>query len=68
MKIDSINNLRLGFSVLLILSSISTFAYSFIYGQTFDQYFYLAIIMLFGAVFHLQKIDESRKPKKRKKK
>ena len=42
MRIKTVNNLRLAFSILLIFSSIATFAYSFIYGQSFDQYFYLA--------------------------
>ena len=62
------NKLRLAFSVILILSSISTFGYSFFYGESFDQYFYLAMIMIVGAVFHLQKIEESKKPKKKRKK
>tara|TARA_B100001996_G_scaffold145580_2_gene110894 strand:- start:1124 stop:1333 length:210 start_codon:yes stop_codon:yes gene_type:complete len=68
MSNELINKLRLAFSVILILSSILTFAYSFFYGESFDQYFYLAMIMIVGAVFHLQKIEESKKPKKKRSK
>ena len=63
MSNHTINKLRLLFSVVLIFSSISTFAYSFFYGESFDQYFYLAMIMIVGAVFHLQKIEDAKKPK-----
>ncbi len=65
---ELINKLRLAFSVILILASISTFIYSFVYGEPFDQYFYLAIIMIGGAVVHLQKIEQSVKKRKRKNK
>ena len=63
MSNEIINKLRLLFSVVLIFSSISTFAYSFFYGESFDQYFYLAMIMIVGAVFHLQKIEDAKKSK-----
>ena len=62
------NKLRLGFSILLILAGICTFIYSFLYGEPFDEYFYLGMIMIGGAVVHLKKIEESSKSAKRKKK
>tara|TARA_B100001123_G_scaffold104351_1_gene120973 strand:+ start:118 stop:327 length:210 start_codon:yes stop_codon:yes gene_type:complete len=62
------NKLRLGFSILLILAGICTFIYSFFYGEPFDEYFYLGMIMIGGAVVHLKKIEESIKSSKRKKK
>ena len=60
------NKLRLGFS-LLILAGICTFIYSFFYGEPFDEYFYLGMIMIGGAVA-FKKIEESSKSNKGKKK
>ena len=68
MSNELINKLRLTFSIILIFASIFTFAYSFFYGESFDQYFYLAMIMIVGAAFHIQKIEESKKPKKKRQK
>ena len=62
------NKLGLGFSVLLILAGIFTFIYSFYYGEPFDEYFYLGMIMIGGAAVHLKKIEESSKLSNRKKK
>ncbi|MBD30983.1 MAG: hypothetical protein CMG44_02120 [Candidatus Marinimicrobia bacterium] len=62
------NKLRLAFSVSLILAGIYTFIYSFFYGEPFDEYFYLGMIMIGGAVVHLKKIEESSKLSKRRKK
>ena len=68
MSNEPINKLRLVFSVILIFASLCTFAYSFFYGESFDQYFYLAMIMIVGAAFHIQKVEESKKPKKKRRK
>ncbi len=64
---ELINRLRLTFSIVLIITSLYTFGYSFFYGESFDQYFYLAMIMIVGAAFHIQKVEESKKTNKRKK-
>ena len=55
------DKVRLGFSILLIVSAIATFVYGFMErksGNDFSQIWMLAIIMLMGAMVHLQKIGK----------
>ena len=55
------DKVRLGFSVILIVSGIATFVYGFMErssGNDFNQIWMLAIVMLMGAMVHLQKIGK----------
>ena len=55
------DKVRLGFSILLIVSAIATFVYGFMErssGNDFNQIWMLAIVMLMGAMVHLQKIGK----------
>ena len=64
------NKGRLYFSVFLILSSLGFFVYGWIErsdGNEFNQIWALSILMLFGAMVHLQKIGSSKKKNRRKK-
>jgi len=61
---------RLYFSFFLILSSLGFFVYGWIErsdGNEFNQIWALSILMLFGAMVHLQKIGSSKKKNRRKK-
>lgn len=61
---------RLYFSFFLILSSLGFFVYGWIErsdGNEFNQIWALSILMLFGAMVHLQKIESSKKKNRRKK-
>jgi len=64
------HNARLYFSFFLILSSLGFFVYGWIErsdGNEFNQIWALSILMLFGAMVHLQKIGSSKKKNRRKK-
>jgi|TARA_B110001454_G_scaffold176444_1_gene168562 hypothetical protein len=64
------NKGRLYFSFFLILSSLGFFVYGWIErsdGNEFNQIWALSILMLFGAMVHLQKIGSSKKKNRRKK-
>ena len=55
------DKVRLAFSVLLIVSAIGTFVYGFMErksGNDFNQIWMLAVVMLRGAMVHLQKIGK----------
>ena len=61
---------RLYFGLFLIISSIGFFVYGWIErsdGNEFNQIWALSILMLFGAMVHLQKIGSSKKKNRRKK-
>ena len=64
------DNIRLYFSVFLILSSLGFFVYGLIErsnGNDFNQIWTLSFLMVFGAMVHLQKIGSSKKKNRRKK-
>ena len=64
------DKIRLYFSFSLILSSFGFFVYGWIErsnGNDFNQIWALSFLMLFGAMFHLQKIGSKKKNKRRKK-
>ena len=53
---------RLGFAILLIVGAIVTFIYGFMEknsGNEFNQIWTLALVMLVGAMVHLQKIGNT---------
>jgi hypothetical protein len=61
---------RLYFSLLLIFLSFGLFVYGWTErsnGNDFNQIWSLALLMLFGAMIHLQKIGSSKKNNRRNK-
>ena len=53
---------RFGFAILLIVGAIATFVYGLIEknsGNEFNQIWTLAIVMLGGAMIHMQKIGNT---------
>ena len=63
------DNIRLYFSVFLILSSLGFFVYGLIErsnGNDFTQIWTLSFLMVFGAMVHLQKIGSSKKNRRKK--
>ena len=63
------DNIRLYFSVFLILSSLGFFVYGLIErsnGNDFNQIWTLSFLMVFGAMVHLQKIGSTKKNRKKK--
>ena len=61
---------RLYFSLLLIFSSLGLFVYGWMErsnGNDFNQIWSLSLLMLFGAMIHLQKIGSSKKKNRKNK-